>query len=198
MLKKKFLLVLITAMLMVGCVPSLHCLYDEKTLDFDPKLAGCWNEGPGDKDQKWCFKGDAEKKVYELTITEDKGKASRLTAHLVHLDGRRFLDLAPAEDERMEQFGGWYQVHLLKAHTFLRVHQTDPNLMISVMDPDKTKTLLAEKPELLKHEVVEDRVVLTASTDQLQAFFKDENNLKAVFGKPQAMKRLPAEQPMPQ
>ena len=196
-MSKKTMVLIIAGLLLVGCVPSLHCLYNEKTLEYDPKLVGCWGE-PGDDDEKWSFTGDAEKKVYKLTITEEKDEISILDAHLVNLDGKRFLDLTAGQDERMDQFGGWYRAHLLGAHTFLQVHQTDPNLVISVMDPDKTKKLLAEKPQLLKHEIVEDRVVLTASTEQLQAFFKDEKNLKAVFGEPQAMKRLPAEQLKPQ
>ncbi len=176
----KQVLSILWILILAGCVPSLHELYTPETLVFDPSLIGCWETSGGDQ---WYFIRHAEKDTYHLVIMEKEDKRSALLAHLADLDGQRYLDLYPDGDAELCT-GDWYKFHLLGVHTFLRVEQTDPNLVLAVMQPDAVEELLEKKPTLIKHEVVDDRVVLTGSPYQLQAFLKNPEVPRQLFSDP--------------
>jgi hypothetical protein len=67
---------------------------------------------------------------------------------------------------------GFYKVHWVPAHTFVKVDETGETLRVRIMDPDKVKKMLEKQPVLLKHEVVDNDVLLTAGTKELQEFIK--------------------------
>ncbi len=92
MKNKALLWVLGSALTLVGCIPTLHPLYAEKDLVFDPALLGLWSS---DKEREtWLFEKESES-AYKLTYTDSHGKAGQFTAHLLKLNGNRFLDLYP-------------------------------------------------------------------------------------------------------
>ncbi len=167
----------------IGCVPSLYPLYTEETVVFDPKLGGCRQT---EKNEMWCFTRHENTNSYDLVIVENDQKRSYLLAHLVQIGDNRFLDLYPKQQPL--EVGGWWEYHLLPVHTFYLVEASEPNLVLSAMMPDAMEKLLSEKPGLLKHEMVEDRLVLTASTLQLQAFLEQPEMVERVFGEPAALK----------
>jgi hypothetical protein len=170
-------------LLLAGCVPSLHELYTEDTVVFDPKLVGCWEAS----DSQWCFTRHKDQNAYDLIILEEKDqKRSYLLAHLVDLDGRRYLDLFPKDQVDLNA-GSWYKFHLLPVHTFMRIEPADPNLALSLMKPDTVQEILKKDPKLIRHEIVEDRVVLTASPRELQAFLKNPKITERIFDDPQEL-----------
>lgn len=183
MRKTKWVSTLLLLAIALGCVPSLHELYTEDTLLFDPKLVGCWQ---AEKGELWCFTRHQDTNSYDLTIVEEDSqgqKRSFLTAHLAQIGSYRFLDLYPKELKRPD-LGGWQEYHLQPVHTFYLVEATEPNLMLAAMMPDAMEKLLEEKPALLKHEQVDDRLILTASTPQLQEFLSKPEMVELVFGDP--------------
>jgi len=156
-----------------GCIPSVHPLYTPKDVVFNPALLGTWAKKDAKK-ERWVF---AEGKLkdpaktpgnYQLVYTDDSGRSGRFVVYLVRLGDRWFLDLFP-EDPKLKQ-NGFYQLHLFPVHTFLLVREITPDLLLSPMDLDWFKKLLQEHPEALRHEVEDDRVLITASTRELQAF----------------------------
>jgi len=152
-------------LLLAGCLPSLHPLYNDKTLIFKEELIGKWM---GD-DSIWQFSRAGEKE-YELRIREDEEELGRLSAHLVKIKGLMFLDLFP-DDKPLEDLDDFYKIHILPVHTFIKVDQINPNLRLRMIDYDKVKKMIESDPNVIKHEVVDDdRIVLTASTDELQNF----------------------------
>ena len=64
-----------------------------------------------------------------------------------------------------------------------------------VMNPDDVKEMLENDPDLIKHEIVQDRLVLTASTKELQKFMKAHANDEGLFGEPSKMKRVQPKDP---
>jgi hypothetical protein len=63
------------AFVLGGCVPvlSVHPLFSENELIFDPNLLGCWKAA--DSNQTWQFSQLIEDpNVYELVITENDEK----------------------------------------------------------------------------------------------------------------------------
>lgn len=172
----------------LGCVPSLYELYTDDTLVFDPKLVGCWQT---EKGELWCFARGQNPNSYDLTIVEEGQKRSFLVARLAQIGSHRFLDLYPKEFKRPD-IGGWQEYHLQPVHTFYWVEATDPNFVLAAMMPDAMEKLLEENPTLLKHEIVNERLILTASTRQLQAFLSRPDILEKVFGEPSVLQPYPS------
>ena len=164
---------------LAGCVPSLHQLYTDKTLVYDPEVAGKYKKS----DNIWEFVGDPNDKSYELTIFEDGGEQSKLKAHLVVFGGQRFFDFYPSDEAELEG-GEWLKFHVTPVHLFFKVSQIKPNLIIAAMNPDTVEELLKEKPELVKHEVLEEdgRIVLTDMPENLQKFLLEGVKRKDFFG----------------
>jgi hypothetical protein len=61
---------------------------------------------------------------------------------------------------------------------------------LRMMSCDAVSDMLKDDPNLLKHEQIDDAIVLTASTEQLQKFMVEYANVKDVFGEAMDMKRL--------
>lgn len=177
-MKIKKLLFYILAVLLGGCLPvmSLHPLYTEKDVVFEEKLIDTWVD---DSNNIWIFKRpDESKKAYELFIRDKEGEKGLFVAYLVKLENRLFLDVYPGKppwDEedpnKLEwQYNTFFSV---PTHTFIKIDSIEPQLKLRTTDNDKLKELLKEDPNIVKHEVVEDYdggIVLTASTEELQAF----------------------------
>ncbi len=183
----KKLLFYTLAVLLGGCVPSLHQLYTDKDLVFDENLLGAW----ADDDTRWVFQRGADPNSYKLAVTDDEGKG-QFIAHLVKIDNMLFLDLFPEEPE-LEQSNDFYKMHLVGVHTFIKVEQIEPILKMRVMNPEKIEKMLENDPNVLKHEKVEDRIILTASPKELQRFMRKYANVDEVFGDPSDLKRVEPE-----
>lgn len=183
------LLLYLTFIFLAGCVPSLHPLYTEKDAFFEQKLLGCWTDG---KDT-WKFQKAADPNAYSLTMTK-KGDLGKFDAHLVKIENMIFMDLFPQKPDL--KTNDFYKLHLLPAHTFIKVEQIEPKLTLSVMDPETIKEMLENDPNIIKHEILDDkRIVLTASTKELQDFLKEHADDKGLFGEPAEMERCIQDDP---
>lgn len=160
-----------------GCIPvmSLHPLYTEakKEVVFEDKLLGTWVD---DSDAIWDFKRpDANENAYKLIFTDKEGKKGTFVAHLVKLKNRLFLDAYPSEppwDEEDPNKVEWLYntFFLIPTHTFIKVNAIEPQLKLQLTDDEEFKKLLKDKPNVIEHTSIEDKLVLTAPTKKLQAF----------------------------
>jgi hypothetical protein len=175
----------------VGCVPSLHELYTKDTLVYDPALVATWQEN----DSTWTFKGDPNNKSYELLIVEQDKERGRLEnkmeARLVELSGKRYLDLFPQKEVKLN-VGNWFNTGLLRAHIFIKAEIKDAKLLLAIMKPDVVERMVEKDPTVIKHEKTEDRIVLTASPKELQEFIKKNVGTKDFFGEPEELTRKEA------
>jgi len=184
-MKTKKITFCLLAVLLGGCLPSLHQLHTDETLIFEERLVGKWN----DEGNIWEFRKAGEKE-YEMRVVDgDKSKEGRFEVHLIELEGMMFLDIFP-DTEALEDMQDFYLMHIVPAHTFMKVDQIDPNLQLRMMNPDAVSRILKDDPTLLKHELVNDDLVLTAPTEQLQEFVVEYANVKDVFGDATEMTRL--------
>ena len=151
--------------LMAGCIPSLHPLYTEQDLIFDPALVGQWAEK--DSKESWTFTKSGEKE-YKLLYVDGDGKKGEFVVHLLTFNEQRFLDLFP-EDPGLEQ-NSFYKLHLLPVHTFLRLKEIEPALQMDVLKPDWLEKILAADAGALRHEKMDGSILLTAQPKELQAF----------------------------
>ena len=195
-MKAKKVLFYLLAGLLGGCVLSVHPLFTAEDLVFEEKLLGVW-AGESSK-ETWEFgrHGDEDDKKYTFVYTDSEGKTGEFLASLGKLDDMLFLDLYPEQPD--VNANDFYKHHLLGTHTFMKVEQIGPTLQMRMMSPDKMKEMLKEDPNLVEHEVLEERdsqILLTASTEELQRFMVEHANDEGLFDKPRDMKRLEAVEP---
>ena len=164
--------------LLSGCiVRSLHPLYTDENVIFEEGLVGQWME-EGSK-EVWEFSRQGAQR-YKCVIHEDDGKRSILVAHLLEIEGKRFLDFFPAEPDGEE--GIFYQLHTLPLHTFTYVRQIEPVLQMSFPSSDWLQELLEKNPGAIRHEQLgKDDIFLTASTGALQTFWLAHLNTEGAF-----------------
>lgn len=183
-------LVLMATLATAGCVPSLHPLYTDGDLIFDPALVGVWAEKENDN-ETWSFQKRGEK-AYRLVVTDD-GKTGEFEAHLLRLGNTLFLDLYP-EEAGLEGINrnDFYKGHLLSAHTFLKVIQVEPTLQMAFIETRWLEQYVEKNPAAIRHEVVSERILLTASTKALQEFVV--THAEEAFGEFSSLKRIRSRQ----
>ncbi len=194
---KKILFYLLTAVL-CGCVPvaSLHCLYTDADIVFEEKLLGTWMDDPNDPDTTWEFtRMDDPNNAYKLIFIDEEGRKGSFIACLVKLKDKLFLDLYPSglpwepEDPNEIDYNTFF---LIPAHTFIKVESIEPQLKMRITQESEMEELLKENPDAIKHTSVEDRLVLTASTKELQAFILKYADDERLFGDEVALERRKA------
>lgn len=157
----KIILALGFVLLVAGCVvSSLHPLFTDKDLAFDPTLLGTW--AGVDEDDTLVF-NSGEGKAYDLTYVAE-GQGLKFKVHLVKLGELQFFDVYPKVGKDHDAF------HLLPAHTFWRIERDGDVLHTAWLDQGWVEDKISKKEIIIPHQLVEDRLILTASTDKLQEF----------------------------
>jgi len=185
---KKALFYLLAALL-AGCVPvmSLHPFYTEEDVVFEEKLLGKWVDDPNGPETTWEFKRIEEpKNAYKLIFYDDEGKKGSFVVHLVKLQNKLFLDVYPSElpweieDESKLELP-YNSFFLIPVHTLIKIDFIGPQLKMWLTNEDEMEKLLKEEPDAVKHTFIEDRLILTASTKELQDFVLKYADDKRVF-----------------
>lgn len=161
-------IVLIVLLLSRCLVLSVHPLYFDKDLMFEPDLVGTWGEKQYEKDlsELWIFKKSGENS-YSLIVKEKEEGEGIFETHLLKLGKYMFLDLYPEEPEGGMEF---YNMHLIPTHSFLRISLEGHVLRMGFFDLDWLKKNLEQGNIEITHERRDDVIVLTASTKELQEF----------------------------
>jgi len=188
-MKTKKPLFYMLAVIVGGCVPviSLHPLYTEKDVVLDKKLYGTWVDDSNDSKAIWEFKKiDEPKNTYNLIFSDEDGKKGSFVAHMVKLQDKLFLDIFPSElpwepeDPNMMDWP-YNSLFLIPAHTFMKIDSIEPQLKLRLTLESEMKELLKENPSVVEHTFVGDRLVLTGSTKELQAFVLKHSDDERVF-----------------
>ncbi len=185
-MKTKKLLFYLLAALLGGCIPvmSLHPLYNQEDVMFEEKLLGTWVDDSNET--TWEFKRpDESKKAYELIFRDNEGGKGSFVVHLVKLRNRLFLDVYPnqfpcdLEDPNKTEWG-YNAFFYVPAHTFIKIDSIEPQLRMRLTDDEEMGQLLKEDPNAVKYELLDNKLILTASTKELQAFvlkYADDSRL---------------------
>jgi hypothetical protein len=164
--------VLCVAFAMSACVPSLHALYTDKDVIFDAGLLGDWVEAKADSKGTLTI-SKAEAGAYKVVSSDGKDTSS-FSGHLVKLADKRFLDLTG--DSSVE-----CHTLVIPVHMWFLISQTGEKLQMRDFSDDWLGKLLKREPTALKHEFVDNDLVLTASTSELQSFVMLHVNTKGAF-----------------
>jgi hypothetical protein len=177
--KLKVIAFYLLAVALGGCAPpvqSVYPLFSKNELIFDSNLVGLWKATDSNmtaqfsqiEDQNAC-----KINAYKLIIvgTENDGNQGNFLAGLGELQGNLFLEIYPDTSHTYDnQESGFHKQHLLGMYSFMRIEQIDPNLKIALMDYDKVSKIIKADPNVLRHEFANDKLILTASTEDLQEF----------------------------
>jgi len=170
-----------------GCLNTLHPIFTEKDLAYDPKLIGTWKtENQGNKGSAVISNLTTEssleipgtissikQKGYFISYRDENGKVSeQYIAFLARIGKHLYFDYYPAdkkEDRKIDEFFG---VHLVKMHTSYRVEiLNDGSFELSQLDGSYVKNLIDEKKIRISHETdADDNITITASTKELQQY----------------------------
>jgi hypothetical protein len=157
--------------LLAACVPSVHPLYTEKDLVQNPALSGSWTNIKSS--DHWAFEA-AEGKSYQLVQTDPDGRVATFSAHLLKLDGVLFLDVQVTDlkggEDKLNEIA---QMALIPGHLFFKVEALGPDLKLAIMNPDWLGKLLEKSPKALAHIKTDHAFTITASTKELQRFFRE-------------------------
>jgi hypothetical protein len=160
-----------------GCVPTLNPVYTDRDLVFDPALVGFWTQQ--DSPATWRFTKSGDKE-YELVYTDNHGQSGRFQARLANVGGVRFLDLFPIKDDVPSN--EFYKFHLMPIHTAYVVRQTTPHPQLAGFDLNWLNEYLTERPDALPHSTYNGQRLITASTEELQAFLLEhQEQFSGVF-----------------
>jgi hypothetical protein len=187
-----FIFLAITASLLCGClITSLHPLYEDKDLVFEPKLLGIWKPDEANPTESWTVE-KASEKGYHLTLDDDN-YSSLLTAHLARFGTNYFLNLRISKSgmKEIRDMEGPYLGFLVPAHIFAKVTFSDAHLEAATLDVGKTREFLRKNPAALRYELIEnDQIVVTASTKELQDFLLKTANDAGLFSPAKKFKKV--------
>ena len=187
---KKIILTTAFAFLLIflsSCLTTLHPIFTEKDLAYDPKLIGVWNTENEGKKGKVTINNLAtensvelpgnisviKQKGYFIIYQDENGKVSdQYIAFLARIGKHLYFDYFPADkkgDRKLDEFFG---VHFVRMHTSYRVEiLKDGSFELSQLDGSYVKSLIDEKKIRIRHEIdADDNTVITASTKELQQY----------------------------
>jgi hypothetical protein len=178
-----------------GCVQSLQPYYKDNQLFYDPNLVGKWTDA--DQQNTVVITGDADKKVYTVVLTDEKGKTGSFIMHLAKVQDHMIADIFPDDLKEGDlKVNDEYALHLLPVHSFMMVEYSPPDLRVRQMDFDWFKRYVDAHPDEVAYQKLQgDHYILTGTTDQVQAFVLKHASEKGAFGEAQDVIRIPSTQP---
>lgn len=177
------------ALLAAACVPpvSLDPLFTEEDLIFDAALLGDWQVEINAEDGLCTFEQEADKS-YELDCTVE-GSQATFDAHLLRLGEHTFLDTAVDDLHSENTFA---LAHLVPGHILSRVALDGDTLRLTQMSVEWLGKQLDDGAIKIAHRRLEDGILLTASTAELQSFFREHAGNTEAFSLTQEWTRVPA------
>ena len=177
---KKYLWLLIAVIVFFsGCIPSIYPLYTDETLAFEEMLAGEWREEGGALSEEggetiyplWNFKKAEGGNYYKLIHRSEDGKYSEYEVHLVKLGEQYYFDFYPdGKQTVINDMDDFLQIHLFPVHTFAKVELDDEKVVFYMFDADWLENLIEQRKIRIRHESVDDMILLSAGTEELQKF----------------------------
>jgi len=158
---------ILLALLLAGCVLSVYPVYRDEDVVADSAVLGTWEDSASNMTAVVSQDGLTG---YSVSITDDERKAASFTGRLARFGGKLVLDLAP--QELPNDLSATYRGHFLPVHSFYFAHLQGARLVLVTFHPDSLSALLRRRPTAVAHVQVEDGVILTAPTLQLQAFIR--------------------------
>ncbi|HSP83411.1 MAG TPA: hypothetical protein VLN72_06740 [Gillisia sp.] len=163
------LMVALLALTLAGCISSVNPLFTESELVFDTDLLGDWSDG----ESQISFTREGENAY--ILITSDEGDEIGYKTHLVKLDNNTFLDIYPSDNLNSSFL---FEATHFPVHYFYKIEIMQEEIILSEMDNDLATSLINDSHLDISYVVSQDGwILLTASTEKLQNFIRENENL---------------------
>lgn len=189
-MKKRYITFLFAFLLVLlnGCLSTLHPIFTEKDLAYNPALIGNWTTQTDDKTAMVTIANlDNEKSVelpgnissikqkgYLVIYKDENGNITeQYIAFLARIGKHLYFDYYPADIKEEKKLDEFFTAHFIKIHTSYRVDlNKDGGFQLSQLDQDYVNKLIEENKIRIRHEKDEDGKigVITASTQELQQY----------------------------
>jgi len=174
---------------------SLHPLYEENDLLDEPRLLGLWQD-TDDGDEYVSFEKLEDKKYLFRYMEEQENDGSYIDldtvsfeAGLLKVGDHYFLDLFPYYEGNRDEAYYLFR-NFIPTHSFLKIEWEDQKLILYIFEYDHMKKLFEQNRIRIKHEMLDDFIVITASTQDLQRFISKYADDKEVFDDPGEFKKI--------
>jgi len=169
-------LAVLPLLILTGCVWTVHPIYTEKDVYFEPALVGIWQSDKGDIIE--FRRGNSND--YEVIFREIKpGKDCVVQGNLAKVNGVRVLDFYPNATELKE--ASCLDSFFLPMHMFFRVDQIEPTLELSAVDYGWMQKIVKNDPDIIAHVEIKPGILLTAETEELQKFWSKHFDDEGAF-----------------
>ncbi len=183
--------------MLAGCWPlAVNPLYDKDEGELLEGLVGTWR-GEGDDATRYDFVLDPQRRGYDVTVINGDNRATTFKATVVRLGDATFLDAMAVWGQ--DSVPAWYGLNSMPLHAAFRLELTpDGELFLTPMLEEALAKRLENEPALIEHRLVEivntegktaSRVMLTAPTAELRAFYQKHAKDVKLFAEPTKLKR---------
>ncbi len=172
------------ALMVQSCIPSLHPLYTKDTIVFENSLLGTWTDNEDTYVfEKWKDNG------YLFTYMDGPDQ-EQYEVHLVKLGSEYYLDFYSHRKEGLFPGDDAALAPLIRTHSFAKVKWDRKKLEIShFAELEWLEDLFDQRKIRIKHERIDDEIVLTAGPRELQKFFLKYANDPNIFTETVSLKR---------
>ena len=176
--------------LLANCGPplSIHPLYTDKDVTFDPALLGTWADPTDKNGSPLVFERGGNNSYKAIVRLNDNTNVDEIfEVHLVKLNGRLFLD---AVQRKNRISGQEADIGIaVPAHIVARVSIEKNSLQLNLLDGDWIKRELKSGRTSISHEEIGNDLVITASTPELQKFVLGHADDEEAFGASSPLQR---------
>lgn len=186
-----------------SCVFSLFPIYTLETLIFIPEIVGRYENGKeilevsslqsgmniSIRDIELDISLDEDEKItekaYIFRFIENQDTVD-FEARIANIKGDYFLDLYPIErlvDDNISN-------NLFPVHSFMKLEIEENNLAITQFDLEKLIDLFKSNQIRLRHEQVDESIIITAQPKELQKFLGSYSKDERVFDETEVYKRI--------
>jgi hypothetical protein len=174
-------------------VVSLQPVYTQLDLEADSRLNGMWSDKEGDV--TFSFEQATENgkaNEYKLVVKEKNGEqeeSGEFEVRVVRLGTCHFLDIYPQSSKEGSDF---YRLHFTRAHTFARLEINEDSIQLAFLSASWLEAKMDEKSVDTPCVKVDDELLLTGTTEEVQEFVFSYASNDEAFANPVLLERHPA------
>ena len=111
-------------------------------------------------------------------LKDEEAGVETMIVHLTEINNDIYMDFEPHPDFRSESR---FSINHIPAHTFAKVEFNEDRLVMKSFNSEFIEELIKNKRVRLKHERIEDAIILTASTEELRGFIEKYGNESKLY-----------------
>jgi hypothetical protein len=123
--------------------------------------------------------------IYE-DLNDEQPDSSYFLGKFVQLDEDYYLDLYPFDVFDVD----FRSSHLLPVHTFSKIDLEEDSISINLFRDSWIEDQIRDNRVRIKHEKLEEGILITASTEELQQFIKKYGNVTEAYRDPITLNRV--------